>query len=102
MKIGNKYIPDFRLSSTLLTDIKTLYNKIDNNEVDLGVVAEVLEHKSSKSGTFLTKIASMRDYGLIDGRGKIYVTSIGEKIAFHQTDKEYSDAIKSAVKKIPL
>src|SRR2546427_11013642 len=88
MQIGSKAIPFFRLSTTLFNDIKTIYEKFGTNDVDQGVVSEVLGHKSQASGTFKNKIASMRDYGLIDGRGKIRVTEIGEKIAFHQSEEE--------------
>lgn len=102
MQIGSKAIPFFRLSSTLFNDIKTIYEKFGNNDVEQGVVSEVLGHKSPASGTFKNKIASMRDYGLIDGRGKIRVTEIGEKIAFHQNDEEYNDALIRGVNRIPL
>lgn len=102
MNVGTKEIPQFRLSSTLLKDLKTVYEKVGKNEVDAGVIAELLSHKSPKSGTFLAKIASMRDYGVLDGRGKLRVTDIGEAIAFNRDQTKFNDALIRAVNKIPL
>lgn len=102
-QIGSKEIPKFRLSTQLLGDIKILYDKFGLNANDLPTVARVLGHESDRSGTFLTKIASMRSYGLLDGRGKVFVTDIGEKIAFHPNDDVgFNDSLIKAVNRIPL
>lgn len=102
MKIGNKEIPNMRLPS-LLPEVKTLYEKVGISETDAGVVAEFLGHKSSASGAFLTKIASMRDYGLIDGRGKMRISPIGQTLSEPKsTDEVRNQALVEAVNKIQL
>lgn len=106
MKVGTKSIPDFRFNANLISDIRTPYEKFGNSQTELATIAEVLDHKSPKSGIFLMKIAAMKCYGLIDGRVKITVTKIGQKIA--ESNKETSDKyaynkfLVDAVERIPL
>lgn len=103
MKIGTNEIPDFRLSTTVLSDLKKIYEKFGLSEVDQSVVAQVLDHKSEKSGTFLRKIASMRDYALIEARGKVKITATGELLADPtKSDKDYNEGLIRAVNAIPL
>lgn len=103
MRVGTKEIPEYRMSSGLLSDLKTLFEKFGREEIELPTVSEVLGHKSPRSGTFLYKIAAFRAYGLADGRGKIAVTEIGENIVFKKDDDvSYNNALVSAIKKIPL
>jgi hypothetical protein len=61
-----------------------------------------LEHASSKSSAFKSKVAAMRAYGLTQGRGQVRVTEIGEKIARHRNEKEYNEAIIDAINNIRL
>jgi hypothetical protein len=44
----------------------------------------------------------MRAYGLIEGRGMVRVSGIGEKIAQHRDHEEYKEAIINAIRNIPL
>jgi hypothetical protein len=102
MKIGNKEIPNMRLNA-LLGEVKTLYEKIGLNEVEAGVAAEFLQHKSAASGAFLTKLAAMRDYGLLEGRGKVQVSSIGQRLSEPKTDEgTRAQAMLDAATKVPL
>ncbi|MDE1816862.1 MAG: hypothetical protein KGI11_09940 [Thaumarchaeota archaeon] len=102
MKVGTKEIPEYRLSSSLLSDLKILFEKNGRQEIELPTAAEILGHKSPKSGTFLYKIAAFRAYGLADGRGKIAVTDIGENIVFKKDEMSYNNAFVKALTKIPL
>lgn len=103
MDVGNKQIPEFRLSTTLLQDIKKLYEKFSTKEISFDQAAEALEHKSPKSGTFLRKIAAMRAYGIADGRGNIRVTDLGQKLSSPTIDENTrNDAMIQAINNIPL
>jgi hypothetical protein len=102
LKIGNKEIPTIRLPP-LLDDLKTLYEKTGVSDVDAGVIAEFLGHKSSTSGTFLTKLASMKDFGLIEGRGKLRITTIGQRLSEPKTPEEQKNqAAIDAISKVSL
>ncbi len=68
---------------------------------DLLTVAQLLGHKTDKSGGFLTKIADMRSYGLITSRG-IKVTDLGKRLTYGETDEEKNEAFREALLIIPL
>jgi hypothetical protein len=44
----------------------------------------------------------MRAYGLIEGRGMVRLSGIGEKIARRRDEKEYKEALIDAIRNIPL
>lgn len=103
MDIGASYsIPDSRLRS-LIPDLKTMYNKFEQNEVDFATLASVWGHKNATSGTFLAKKSTMITYGLIEGRGKVHVTEIGRKIAQTPPNKtDLNEGLVEAISRIPL
>lgn len=103
MNIGDMFsIPDTRLPS-LITDLKTMYNKFVQNEVDYATLASVWGHKNARSGTFLAKKSTMIAYGLIEGRGKVHVTETGRKIAqIPQNKKELNEGLIEAISRVPL
>ncbi|MDV3244427.1 MAG: hypothetical protein LYZ66_04535 [Nitrososphaerales archaeon] len=103
MKIGNYEVPDMRLHPTLTDSIKTMYNKFAQAEVDFVTLAPVLGHKTANSGSFTTKLAMMRAYRLVDGRGKARVTDTGRKIALPtQGTEEENEGYIEAVTNVPL
>jgi hypothetical protein len=104
MEIAEGYsIPDMRIYPELYDDIKKLYGKFGQGEVDPETVAQLWGHKSSKSSQFrVTKLGCLRAYGLIDGRGKIRVSTLGKNLTYPQNEEELMTAIVETVKKIPL
>lgn len=102
MRVGNYTIPDVRLFPSLIEATRLIYDTYPNEEVsDMKALAQLLGHKSEKSGTFLAKMTFLRAYGLIEGRGAVRISEIGKHITFG-TDEQKSDAIKKAVLNIPL
>lgn len=96
-------IPDMRLYPELYDDIKKLYGKFGQSEVDLETIAQLWGHKSSKSSQFrVIKLGCLRVYGLIEGRGKIRVSTLGKNLTYPQNEEELMKAIAEAAKKIPL
>ena len=87
MKIGNYSIPDKRIPA-LLDDLKTMYNKFEQRDIDPVTLAPMLGHKGSKSGGFLQKIADMRAYNLIEGRGKVRVTETGRRSLYQNSTQK--------------
>ena len=103
MNIGSFSIPDMRLHPTPIDDVKKMYNKFEQKYVDYTTLASVLGHKSAKSGSFTAKMAVMRNYNLIDGRGEVRVTETGRKIAQAPSDpQELNEGLIEAVTSIPL
>ena len=91
-------IPRMRLYPELFDNIKKLYDKFGQAEVDQETVAQLWGHKSAKSSQFrVVKLGSLRSYGLIEGRGKLRVSNLGKRLTYPETDLEVNDAIVEAV-----
>ncbi len=92
-----------RLYPDLFDDVKKLYGKFGQSEVDQEAVAQLWGHKSAKSSQFsFVKLGSLRDYGLIEGRGKVKVSDLGRRLTFPKNDVEGNDAIVETIKNVPL
>jgi hypothetical protein len=103
MNIGSYSIPDVRLQPTLVTDLRTMYGKFEQRDVDFTTLASVWGHTNARSGTFTAKKAVMITYGLIEGRGKVHVTETGRKIAqIPPNPKELQEGLVEAISNIPL
>ena len=102
MRVGRFRVPDYRLPD-LIQDTKKIYEKYGSEAVtDMDTLAMLLGHKSSKSGAFLTKLASLRAFGLVEGRGEIRVTDLGKKVTFPESEKAELEALEEIIKRIPL
>ena len=102
VKVGKYDIPTYRLHPYLVEATKKLFENYKFDEApDSLSVAKLLDHKTDKSGGFLTKIADMRAYGLITSRG-IKVTDLGKRLTWGETEEETSAAYKEALLNIPL
>lgn len=96
-------MPTIRLYPTLIDAVRRLYNRFQKNEItDLNEVATTLNHTSAKSGAFLLKLTALRAYGLINGRGKVYITDVGAALAYPKDRSEVERALEKAVTNIPL
>ena len=103
MRVGTYTIPDVRLYPTLVEATKLIYDKYPSEEVtDMKVLANLLGHKTEKSGTFLAKMTFMRAYGLIEGRGSVKVSEIGKKLTYGADENERMQALEKALLNIPL
>lgn len=101
MKVGTFEIPDYRLTETLIDATKKIYDTYKSETApDNNVVATLLGHKSA-SGAYLSKIASLRSYGLVEKRG-IKVTELGKRIVYPTGEEDKNDAFNLAIFNIPL
>ncbi len=100
LEIGDKTIPDSRLPE-LIGAVKTLYGKFTNSEVDHDTAASLLGHSTSRSGAYRQKIADLRSFGLIEGRGTIRVSETGRKLSYPNQGEE-SEGLIEAISRIEL
>jgi hypothetical protein len=100
MKIGIYSIPRFRLPK-LIDATRKIYDGIKGNEVEPEVVAHLLG-LSPASGGFKQKLADLRSYGLITGRGKVKVTELGKKITYPDSEHDKYEAHVQLLRNIPL
>jgi len=60
-------------------------------------IAGYMGHATTNSGAFRTKLAALRDYGLVSGRGKsLEITQVGRKIAVPESEQERLAALQEA------
>lgn len=102
VKVGKYDIPEMRIYPLLFEDTKKLYEHFKSEEAkDTLTVAQLLGHKSDKSGAFLRKLACLRAYGLIEKRG-IKVTDVGKRLTYDPSEEERNRALKETILNIPL
>ena len=101
IKIGNYSIPDLRLIPNLRDDVKKIYDAHKLTEPDNDTaVANLVGHKSAKSGAWFSKLADMRLYGLMEPRG-LKLTKLAENLLYG-TENEQENAMTEAVMNIAL
>lgn len=101
MKIGPYSIPSYRLES-LLADVKKIYDQFQGGETTKEFIAHTLGH-SPTSGGFYQKMADLKAYGLIEGRGdKVKVSDLGKMVTYETTAAEKNQAFVRIVNNIPL
>jgi hypothetical protein len=60
-------------------------------------IAGYMGHTTTNSGAFRAKLAALRDYGLISGRGEsLEITQVGRRIAIPETEEERLAALQEA------
>lgn len=60
-------------------------------------IAGYMGHATTNSGAFRAKLAALRDYGLVSGRGEsLEITSVGRRIAVPETEEERLAALQEA------
>jgi hypothetical protein len=60
-------------------------------------IAGYMGHATTNSGAFRTKLAALRDYGLVSGRGEsLEITQVGRRIAIPETEEERLAALREA------
>jgi hypothetical protein len=60
-------------------------------------IAGYMGHATTNSGAFRAKLAALRDYGLVSGRGEsLEITQVGRRIAIPETEEERLTALQEA------
>ena len=103
MKIGERFTyPDFRLNPELVEAARKLYGKKASETIGWELAAEIMG-MSPKSSSYTAKIASMKQYGLVDGTEAkgLVVTEIGRQLAYGEPNEQQS-ALLQVIRRIPL
>lgn len=100
MKIGKYWTPTNRLG-TLLEATTIIYDNYGGKEINADLIAAALKH-SSNSGTFKTKLADLKTYGLIEGRGQqLTVTELAKQATFGE-QAEKAEALRKIIWNVDL
>jgi hypothetical protein len=106
MRIGNYVVPSdpFRLPR-LVADVKKIYETYKADAIKTpnknDSLAQLLEYKSSRNGQYWNKIAAMRAFGLLEGRGDVRVSEPAKHLTYG-TESQKKDAAQKVFFNIPL
>lgn len=98
-KIGPYYYPDLQLGEGY-NITKSIYD-FPQHSMSVKMMAEKLGI-SARGGWTGMIIASLKKYGLVDGRGTLRATSLAEKLVNPKNNQEFIDAKKEIFEKIKL
>jgi hypothetical protein len=99
-KIGNYDYPEITFSEAVKLT-KQFHDKLKGTATSLSSLAHALD-SSEKSGWFKVKVADLKRYGLIEGRGEFKISQIGQDILFYNKKEEYQTAIKIVLNSVAL
>jgi hypothetical protein len=97
-KIGKYDYPDIPLTESI-KDTKKIYDRFKDEAVNADLISETIGYRG---GTFLTRLASLRKYGLVTSKGKVGITELGKKITYPANKDEELEAIKEAIGNVEL
>ncbi|MEM2518640.1 MAG: hypothetical protein QXO49_06780 [Candidatus Bathyarchaeia archaeon] len=97
-KIGRYDYPDVPLTESI-KDARKIYDRFKDEMVNADLISETIGYRG---GTFLTRLASLRKYGLVTSKGKVGITELGKKITYPANKDEELEAIKEAVANVEL
>lgn len=101
-KLGRLSYPEIALDKSI-EDARRIYKKFGPDEIaDMNVIAGAIGLSKAKSGTFFYRMAALRAYGLIEGRGRIKVSELGKRISYPTNEYEELKAREEAVKNVKL
>ncbi len=103
MKVGTKFdYPDWRLHPTLVGTLEKMYGRFGLNKIDDRNMLAVFLGHTGVTGGYLSKMAAMRAYGLITGRGFVQVSDLGKRIVHPEKPNDPYEAVKESIISIPL
>jgi hypothetical protein len=89
--------------ASAIDNAKKLQVASKGSPLNAGQVASILGHNSAASGAFLTKIADLRAYGILEGRGdQVKTSQIADILTHPKGNAELSQAVEQLARKIPL
>ena len=98
-KIGEYRFPNITLSNAL--SIAELIIREFKGSISTSGLADRLG-MAEKGGGFLHKMAALRDYGLIEGRGEVRTTGLAERIVLPDSPAEKAKAALDAFLRVEL
>jgi hypothetical protein len=98
-KLGTYSYPDIRFSDAIEISARIL-NKFKGSVRVKGLAWEL--GMAENSGTLFAKIAALRDFGLVEGRGELRVSELAQRIINPSSESERLQATSQAFKRVDL
>jgi hypothetical protein len=101
-KLGKYDAPPRILLSNAVTDAKKIVARFKDNAFTDHELASALGHDTAKSGAFRQRVADLRRYGLVDGRGSTLRASATAQALYAKHPGDYEKAVSDTAFRIPL
>lgn len=88
---GHRY-PEKLTADEAVKIAETLAGELDGEVSSKQVFADALGHSTPKSGSYITKVADARNYGILPKQG-LEATDLAYRVAHPKDDEEYREAI---------
>ena len=98
-KLGTYSYPDIRFSDAIEISARIL-NKFKGSIRVKGLAWEL--GMAENSGTLFAKIAALRDFGLVEGRGELRVSDLAQRIINPSNEPERLQATSQSFKRVDL
>mgnify|MGYP001248821563 FL=1 len=98
-KLGTYSYPDIRFSDAIEISARIL-NKFKGSIRVKGLAWEL--GMAENSGTLFAKIAALRDFGLVEGRGELRVSDLAQRIINPANESERLQATSQSFKRVDL
>lgn len=99
--IGNFDYPDWKIRDCIEI-ARIIIDRFSGRVENQTSLAEVLGHKTVKSGGYISKITALRRYGLVAGRGELTTTELAKTIIYPKNSEEQTKAVAQAIENIEL
>ena len=100
-KLNGYDYPDIKLSDAIEL-ANNLKNKLRGEASNVNALAVAWGHKDANNGTFRGKLASMNKYGFLEGKGRVKLSQLAQRIVSNINEADKQEALKQVVFKIPL
>jgi hypothetical protein len=97
---GHRY-PEKLTADDAVKIAEILVEELDGNVSSKQVFADALGHSTAKSGSYITKVADARNYGILPKQG-LKATDLAYRIAHPKDDAEYREAIFEMYQNVSL
>lgn len=98
--LGTYEYPKMTISKALEI-AKQFEQKLDGKS-SIKTFAEALGHTNMQSGTFIVKMAELRKYGIVEGRGDITLSQATQIVLHPKNEAEFDEKLKELFFKVEL
>ena len=102
MKLGSFEVPEKRLIPYASSDIKIIYDNIQNEPTKSMDIASLLGYKHATASPYYLRLKALTAYGLLEGRSKYKVSELGKKFAYSESDEQLHEVKTNAVLNVAL
>ncbi len=86
-----------------IENAKKIVLQFKGQSFDRKALAAALGNKSAETGAFNQRLADLRRFGIIDGRGEtLQVTALAQRVAIPTNSDEFSEAVFEMMTRVPL